>query len=430
AIDQEVPNLAATSNTYWFYLAETELEPDAGVSVLELAYPTLDDVVVYKCNNQGVIDSLLFGERVPYETRKYKHHNYIFDFIPGTNYLIRIRSDDQIMFPVYHGSYQAIMEKNGSKDVINGLYFGIMLVMFLYNLFVYFSTRDKAYLLYVAYLLSVGFMQAIFQGYAFRFVWPSSPWIAQTSVYVFSCLVPITAMWFTQVFIRTKENSKVLHYGFVLFMCLYVIAAVLGVLGFHIQSQLFIQAISASAIYTLIAGVIIARKGRREAKFFVIAWAIFLGSVVVWFMKDFGVLPYNDLTNHALQIGSAIEVILLSFALADRINLLKKEKESEQIARIQAIQENERIVTEQNIILESKVEARTKELETSNVELQTTLTDLQSAQSQLVDAEKMASLGQMTAGIAHELNNPINFVSSNVLPLKRDFEDVLEVLDK
>ncbi|HET7819478.1 MAG TPA: ATP-binding protein, partial [Bacteroidia bacterium] len=121
--------------------------------------------------------------------------------------------------------------------------------------------------------------------------------------------------------------------------------------------------------------------------------------------------------------GTTLEVLLFSFALADRINILKKEKEDSQRAALEALKENEKIVREQNIVLETKVKERTVELETSNK-------NLKDAQSQLVNAEKMASLGQLTAGIAHEINNPINFVVSNVKPLKRDVEDILLLLTK
>jgi hypothetical protein len=72
-------------------------------------------------------------------------------------------------------------------------------------------------------------------------------------------------------------------------------------------------------------------------------------------------------------------------------------------------------------MLEDKVKIRTHELEL-------TLRNLQNAQSQLVSQEKMASLGQLTAGIAHEINNPINFVSSNITPLKRDIKDIMEII--
>ncbi|MGC6533671.1 MAG: sensor histidine kinase, partial [Flavobacteriales bacterium] len=117
-------------------------------------------------------------------------------------------------------------------------------------------------------------------------------------------------------------------------------------------------------------------------------------------------------------------------ALADRINILTAEKKRSQNRALQVLKENERIVREQNALLEEKVQERTEELEKSNQDLNVAYKSLQTTQSQLVEAEKMAGLGQMTAGIAHELNNPINYVSSNVNPLKRDVDEVFQVLDE
>ena len=146
-------------------------------------------------------------------------------------------------------------------------------------------------------------------------------------------------------------------------------------------------------------------------------------------MKDAGAIPYNSFTQFLLLIGSGLEAILLSFALADNINSLKKEKEESQAEALRISRENERIIREQNIILESKVNERTIELKASNEELSKTLVDLKEAESQLVESEKMASLGQLTAGIAHEINNPINFVTSNVHPLQRDVEMLLDAVE-
>lgn len=92
------------------------------------------------------------------------------------------------------------------------------------------------------------------------------------------------------------------------------------------------------------------------------------------------------------------------------------------------MQENQRLINEQNSILEKQVEERTKELKNTNLHLEQTLSNLQLTQKQLVESEKLASLGQMTAGIAHEINNPVNFVQSNVQPLKRDIEEIMSVL--
>lgn len=116
--------------------------------------------------------------------------------------------------------------------------------------------------------------------------------------------------------------------------------------------------------------------------------------------------------------------------MADRINILKKEKESSQLEALNISLENQKLIEEQNTILEQKVHERTLELEETNEELNVTLTRLTDAQIQLVDAEKMASLGQLTAGIAHEINNPINFVLANIKPLRMDIEEVIELVDK
>jgi len=174
----------------------------------------------------------------------------------------------------------------------------------------------------------------------------------------------------------------------------------------------------------------IARTGDRPAFFFSIAWAVFLFGIALYVMKDFGILPYNNFTYYMMPVGSAIEVMLLSFALADRINILKKEKEASQEEALRVSLENERIIREQNAYLEQKVQERTIELQETNEELVVTLNNLKETQAQLVDAEKMASLGQLTAGIAHEINNPINFVSANVQPLRLDIQDIMSIIDQ
>jgi two-component system NtrC family sensor kinase len=178
----------------------------------------------------------------------------------------------------------------------------------------------------------------------------------------------------------------------------------------------------------LVISVKIANQGYRPAKFFLIAWTPLILGIIIWILQDTGVFSYSVLTNYSITIGSAMEVILLSFALADKINIFKAEKERSQEETVKALQENERIIREQNVILEAKVEERTYELSEANDELNTTLEDLKQAQTQLVESEKMASLGQLTAGIAHEINNPINFVTSNVNPLKRDIEMIMDAL--
>ena len=78
----------------------------------------------------------------------------------------------------------------------------------------------------------------------------------------------------------------------------------------------------------------------------------------------------------------------------------------------------------------TEMDKQKKLIEEKNTELNKLLSDLKEAQQQLIMSEKMASLGQLTAGVAHEINNPINFVSANIKPLKEDLNDILECINR
>jgi len=79
--------------------------------------------------------------------------------------------------------------------------------------------------------------------------------------------------------------------------------------------------------------------------------------------------------------------------------------------------------------LEQLVESRTKALKESKEFAEGTLKNLKETQSQLIQSEKMASLGLLTAGIGHELNNPINFITTGVVALEQDFSEYAAVME-
>ncbi len=94
----------------------------------------------------------------------------------------------------------------------------------------------------------------------------------------------------------------------------------------------------------------------------------------------------------------------------------------------QQLQQSYQQLQEYSHTLEEKVAARTQELENKNEALQLTLTELQKTQSQLIQNEKMASLGQMVAGIAHEINNPVNFIHANLTYLDEYAMNLLNLI--
>lgn len=432
---QEILNLGVSDAVYWvkFKLINQTLRQDL---MLELAYPILDEVTFYKVTGNRVTDSLMAGERYPFSQRANTSRNFIFPLRlnPGdsADFYLRIHSGEQIIMPMRVQTPEVLFSRHLKEDLFNGIYFGIILVMILYNLFVFASTRDRSYIFYVVYILFVGLTQAILNGYAYKYLWPSLPWLSLRATMFGGALSGLSTIFFVRSFLNTREYSPTFNKLLHLFTIGYLVSLIFCLMG---KLQLSYNLINVTAgpgsFILLFTAINIYRKYKsRPALFFIISWTVFIISIITFVLKDVGVIPYNALTISGLQIGSAFVVTLLSIALADRINILTREKEKSQAEALEAAMENERIIREQNVVLETRVKERTVELQETNNQLNDTLDELKQTQSQLVEQEKMASLGQLTAGIAHEINNPINFVSSNVKPLRRDVEQLIDLMNR
>ena len=429
------PNLGFESGAVWVKFRVKNNSNDDNFR-LQIHQPVLDTLNLFVLNsNRQLLDQKTFGEGFEFDHREYETPYFLYDLSlkkgESKNILLKIETAEQIVLPVYVATLRASRWMAQTTDLLFGAYFGLIMALALYNLFIFFSVRDRSYLYYVLYIIAVGTTQAVLEGYFQQYVWPDNLWLASRSVYLFTAFVSCSSILFLRDFLRTKVYTpkydlagKVI-FGYFLVIVIAVLYEVNTIV--HIASQIGISVVS---FYILFAGIAVYKKGYKPAKFFIIAWSVLVAGIFVYALKDAGILPSTPVTNYMLQFGSAIEAIILSIALADRINILKQEKSASQEEALRVSKENERIVREQNIVLEERVKERTEELETSNHKLSDTISELKDTQTQLVQAEKMASLGQLTAGIAHEINNPINFVSANIEPLRYDVKDILEVLDR
>jgi len=430
----DVINLGVDKKIHWIRFTVVNGSAENKI-IMNLAHPIIDEVGLYVLYPDGHVDSTLIKESMPVQKRAFSHQNFIFSLriAPGDSAVcyLSLKSNKQILVPLSLGSTQSVMHSISITDLLSGIYFGVMIVMLLYNMFVYFSVRDKSYLSYVQYIFWVTITQATLQGYGHRFLWPDSPWFTENMVNICGALSGISTVIFVQSFLQTRKNVPKLHPVLNIIIIGDLVALVLLVLGQKISSYHVIDTTAGlGSLFVLYVAFRLYRKNYKPARFFLLAWTLFLISVCVFVMKDYGLFVYNVITYRFLQVGSAAEAILLSFALADNINILKKEKEESQAEALRIAKENEQIIKDQNIVLEAKVNERTEELKNANADLNIAMNTLKEAQTQLVESEKMASLGQLTAGIAHEINNPINFVTSNVNPLKRDIAMIIDTLNQ
>lgn len=395
-------------------------------SFIEVNSPTFREVEFFRISEAGEMVSIETAGTKFQRPDKLKNPNPYFkisDFSGFTDDLVfKIRSEVPIEFDITISPQQTFFDNYTRRMVIISAYFGIMVALFLYNLILFFSIKDKVYLFYCFYILFIALAQLSLSGYSYFFLW-QNPYIYEVSIIGFTTLSSFFVIPFFQLFLKTSQYVPKYEKYLYLIVIIYVIALILRLMGFVAESYSIVDINGLILAVSFISiGFIVAKRGYRSAYYFMLAWSFLLFGLVLYILNNQGVLDLGAYANLPLLAGTAIEALLLSFALADKINILKKEKEKEQHDKVEALKENERLIKEQNIFLEEMVTSRTQELEL-------TLKNLKDTQTQLVNQEKMASLGQLTAGIAHEINNPINFVSSNISPLKRDIKDLLELME-
>jgi signal transduction histidine kinase len=422
---QPSPNLGLTNSTFWINLKIKNSTPN-GELLLGTTNTIIDTIELYEIIDGEAIYIETLGDNLAYNDRNYNTQFFLFDLDIGKNgtkeYLLKVKSWEQLVLPLFLGYKTPVFESNSLHDLIFGIFFGIMLVLILYNFFIFLSVKDNSYLFYVIYILFITLTQASLNGYTLRFLFPNSPFLSNISLIIFNCLAGIATVRFIQLFLKTKKHIPKLNIGFYIIAGFYVFGIISIILGLN-QVSYRLMDIGGGLIsfFSLFIAIKMSLHGNRYAKYFLLAWSIFLIGVMLFVLKNAGVLPSNNFTNHIMTFGISIEGIILSLALADRINIYKKE-------RLVALEEKEKLVREQNIILEQRVNERTNELVKVNEELEEALNSVMETHSKLLESEKMASLGHLTAGIAHEINNPINFVSSNIEPLKRDLKDIEDLL--
>jgi two-component system NtrC family sensor kinase len=397
-----------------------------------LSYALLDTIRFYQFRDSLPALITETGQAFEFESRKFEASDFVFPLQEGVaEYYFEINSSKPVVLPLQIMQRESLSARLSTYDFFFGMYLGVIAVMFLYNLVIFFLTRDKSYLFYIIYLLTLAFAQAALFGYTDRFIFKDSPYFNKIFAVFSGASVGIASIFFINHFLRLKTKAPTFRKILLVVIPLDLIGIILLFSGYEDIAYKMVNMVAlVGSIVAILAAVKLAQSGYKPANFFLLAWSIFLVSVVIFALKDFDIIPYNPIFRRSMLFGSSFEVVLLSIALADRINELRRDKEFSQAKALEMAKENARIIKEQNTELEKRVDSRTMELQESNEELQVTLDNLKETQTQLVDAEKMASLGQLTAGIAHEINNPINFITSNIKPLRLDLSEVYEIIEE
>ncbi|MGA9224403.1 MAG: 7TM diverse intracellular signaling domain-containing protein [Pseudomonas graminis] len=308
--------------------------------LLEMAYPPMDHVDLY-LGDGDARPRLAWqtGDMLPFASRQIKQNNYVFDLNLNAHetktVYLRVASHGSVQAPLNLWASHAYIEEQPSRLYILGMIYGVLAVMLVYNLFIYLSVRDTAYLYYILYITFFGLYQVSVNGAAIEYFWPNNPWWANTSTTFLIAAAILFASQFTRKFLQTPSLGRWLDVPLrVMMVCAAVIMALALSMDYGVALRLVTGLVLLFTPVVLLIGLAAWFKGRRVARYFIIGWSAFLIGGVVNATMLLGHLPNTFWTMYASQIGSVIEVALLSLALADRINAMR-EREAQIMAESQ-----------------------------------------------------------------------------------------------
>ncbi len=330
-------NFGLTASAFWLRI-ELQPGPDAPAQwLLEVAYPALDRIELYAPLPGGGFSRQYGGDLQPFASRPVPHRNHVLPVTlqvgqPQTLYL-RVQSQGTLSAPVNLWQAPALWAHDQAEYAMLSLYFGLLIGLLLYNLLLYGSVRDRAYLIYVGFVAGMAVAQAALTGLGAQFLWPDQLWWNSVSPPVGMSVAAAFGLLFARNFLAAATRMPRMNRLMLALVGGWLLALLAALALPYAVSSWMVTVLAVVSVTTVVlAGVLSVRDKHPGARYFLTAWAVLLLGVATLVLHNTGVLPSNLLTANALLIGSALEMVLLSFALADRINVALAEKEQAQAA--------------------------------------------------------------------------------------------------
>jgi len=406
---QKILNLGFTRSNYWLKINIISKSQQVKDWFLELAYPHIDYVAFYFLDTNGQYRISHSGDSLPYSQREIDYHHCIFRLrtLPEQRItlFLNVKTEGSLQLPLYLWTPESFVEKVNNEQVIIGVYYGALLVMVLYNIFLFMAVRDRCFIYYVVFIISYVFFQLSLNGHGFEYLWPNAAWWANRSIPFFIGLLGFWGARFSSIFLSNESPLPIVSLPI----------TVVGYLGLAIMifslsgsNDLLIRlAVVYSAIFAIIlmaTGCISYYRGNHSARYYLMAWFVFLVGSIAYTAKTTGLLPVTFTTEYSAQIGSAFMVLLLSLGLADRIYSMRKKNALEKAEAIQNHQES--IKEKKETTISQKKTSETLEIKSSNI--------VSIADQLKKNAEIMNNQAENVAGSSEQMNVNINMIASSV----------------
>ncbi len=298
---------------------------------LEFGYPIIDDITLYVPEKSGY-EKIRCGDIFDYYSRpEPMYRDFVFPLVEPVGertYYLRVRSKGSRVVPLTAWSGDALVQGKFRELPILWVYYGIMGALLFYNLFIFFSIRERSYLYLVFFIIGIYLFSMVNNGLAFKYLWPENPWWANKAHPFSVFLVIVSIISFTRSFLNTSILQPFLDrlLRLLLYIGLAGMAVVL-VIGYYYGTQASVLHAMVATVLLLATGFHQLLKKHRPAVFYMIASGSFIIGAFLLSLRVYTVLPDIFLTEWGYQIGSSIMVLLFSLGIADKINTIRRERE-------------------------------------------------------------------------------------------------------
>ncbi len=329
--DGGILNFGYTESAYW---TRFDLNVPSGTEsptyILELALPLVDEVTLFLVRNNQVIDQRSSGYEGDWAERDLAVPNPTFrlELASGetTRVYMRITNTNTFRLPISLWRPEAYIEKVSVDEAVRGILLGSVLAILAYNLFVAVSVREPSNIYYVLYLVAAVFFIATEQVHVVQ-LFDERPSILNKENLHFTIIMT----WFfgllmARSLLETRERSPDLDK--VIRLCLYSIGVTFVLsffLPYHIAMEWIVLASILLSTIIIVVSYLSWRYYNPAARAYFFAWTFAFMGFGIYALTVMGYLPLNMFTSYAPQVGLTLQIVLFSFALADRIKQVQGE---------------------------------------------------------------------------------------------------------
>lgn len=363
------PNFGLNPTPHWFRVRLQNQSDHDVQRLIELSYALLDEVDFYVIQNGQVIKHVQTGDQRSMQQRAIHHRHFLLPLdIPARSEMLlvmRVQTTGSLQLPLTLWDLSEFFKHDQLVFSFQIMFVGIMLGLALYNFLLFVTTRDISYLWYVASISAITGLILCLYGIPAQFLWPRYPRLNNLSLVASLCASLVFTSLFTYYFLKLKRLALVIRFGCFALIALGSLIFVLNFfIPYHVAIRLSTFLTIFEAIIAIVTGLYLWARGEVLARFYTTAWFAFFSGAVILVLSKWGFIESNLLIENILPIGCVIEGLLLSSALAYRMNLHRQKHLIMQSDLLQ-------VQKDANLLLEQRVAERTSELEQVNQKLST-----------------------------------------------------------